>query len=238
MTSKIASPLKIHYEDNHHLVVEKVPNLLSQADITGRDDVLSLMKAFLVVRDNKLGDAWLALAHRLDYPVGGLLLLAKTSKAASRLAAQMREQRIERFYLCIVKGKTPSEGSLENWLLKDRERNITQVVPENTPRAKFAKLNYWRVAVVEDKSLLIVKLVTGRSHQIRVQLKEAGFPLLGDRRYGEESNGIALFAAGLSWEHVTLKETRRVMAFPTDEVWKAWQSYAPQVKHLMERYLN
>lgn len=236
--SPMSSPLQIHYEDNHHLVVEKVPNLLSQADITERDDVLTMMKAYLVERDNKPGDAWLALAHRLDYPVGGLLLLAKTSKAASRLAAQMRDRTIERLYVCVVQGKTPEEGSLENWLLKDRERNITRAVSSKTPQAKFAALHYWRIAYQDGKSLLVVKLGTGRSHQIRVQFQAAGFPLHGDRRYGREEDGLALFASGLSWEHVTLKEARQVIVFPQTGIWQAWQAHRSQVIHLMETLLE
>lgn len=239
----LESPLKIHYEDNHHLVVEKMPNLLSQGDITGRDDVLTLMKAYLVERENKPGEAWLAAMHRLDYPVGGLMLLAKTSKAASRLAAQMREHRIERLYLCVVEGKTLPEGTLEHWLLKDRDKNITRSVPANTPQAKYASLRYWLIATQEDKSLVLVKLGTGRSHQIRVQFREAGHPLLGDRRYGDnvkrvvypkDKDGLALFACGLSWEHVTLKEARRVMAYPSTEHWLSWQSYESQVFQRME----
>lgn len=235
---ELDSPLRIHYEDNHQLVVEKVPYLLSQADNTGRDDVLSLMKTYLVARENKPGDAWLAAAHRLDYPVGGLMLLAKTSKAASRLAAQMREHRIERLYLCVVQGKPPIEGKLENWLLKDRERNITRCVPCNTAQAKFASLNFYRVASQGDKSLVLVKLGTGRSHQIRVQFREAGHPLVGDRRYGQDGEGLALFASGLGWEHVTLKEARTVMAFPSEDLWDIWQPYESQVIHLMEDLFN
>lgn len=208
---RITSPIKtyqgvsIYYEDNHLLILEKPPNLPAQADNSGDADVLTLGKQYIAETYHKPGAVYLGLVHRLDRPVGGLMVLARTSKAAARLSAQVREKLLRRLYLAMVQGETPEEGTLHDFLQKDAKQNTSSVVPPDTLGAKEASLSFRRVAVRDGLSLVLVKLHTGRSHQIRVQFAHAGFPLWGDARYGGGRPGqqIALWGAGLALVHPT-----------------------------------
>ncbi|MEK9700597.1 MAG: RNA pseudouridine synthase, partial [Deltaproteobacteria bacterium] len=168
------------FEDNHLLVVEKPTNLLSQADHSGSPDLLSLLKDWIKQRDQKPGQVFLGLVQRLDRPVGGVMVFAKTSKAASRLADQVRQRTLQKTYLAVVAGVVdPPEGTLTDWLQKDHHSNTVRVVEAEVSQAKQAILHYERIAVHANKSLLRIQLETGRSHQIRVQLAHCGHPLLG-----------------------------------------------------------
>ena len=196
-------------------------------------------------RDHKPGNAWLALVHRLDYPVGGALLMAKTSKAASRLAEQMRKRSIERRYLCVVEGHLEGEGILEDSLLKDHQKNMTKVVHEKTPHAKEARLVYQSLAYRGGKTLVLVKLISGRSHQIRVQFSDRGYPLLGDRRYGEQKSGtkqksnqrtILRFGCAIAWEHVT--ETKSVVVLPKGGLWDPLLDDKESIREKIQRSLG
>ena len=161
------------FEDNHLLVVEKPVNLLSQADHSGSSDLLSLLKDWIKRRDQKPGQVFLGLVQRLDRPVGGVMVFAKTSKAASRLADQVRQRTLQKTYLAVVAGVTdPPEGTLTDWLQKDHHSNTVRVVESGASQAKQAILHYERTAVYANKSLLRIQLETGRSHQIRVQLEQ------------------------------------------------------------------
>lgn len=205
--------LNILYEDNHLLIVEKPRNMLVQEDISGDLDLLNAGKEFLVKKYDKPGDAFLGLVHRLDRPVGGVILFAKTSKAASRISHEIRLNRFDRSYLTIVRG-TPKKrtGKLTDFLLKDGRKNKSAVVDPSTKGAKKAILRYDVLDVnpTEDLSLLSVELETGRSHQIRLQLAHMGHPIYGDQKYGQKENKvgqqIALWAHSLSVKHPTKDE--------------------------------
>ena len=191
--------LKIIYEDNHILVVEKIPNIPSQADKTGDIDMLTLVKNYIKEKYNKPGNVYLGLVHRLDRPVGGIMIFAKTSKAAGRLSEQVRDKVFKKKYLAVVDGKfEKTTGVLEDYLYKDERNNMSKVVNKDKKNAKLAKLDYEVLAYNEVKNLSLVKvnLHTGRHHQIRVQLSHAGHSIFGDQKYGTrgKQKQIALFA--------------------------------------------
>lgn len=208
---------EILFEDNHLLVAVKPAGVLSQADITGEPDMLTILKKYLVESKNKPGEAYLGLLHRLDRPVSGIMVFAKTSKCASRLSAQIRERRVEKLYRAIVRGQPSDESRLHSFILKDEEKNQVTVLhgthPDNSDRAKEAVLEYRKLGEAERAgaggartiSLLEVHLHTGRSHQIRAQLADAGFPILGDRKYGPDDGyfrgDICLESYKLSFFH-------------------------------------
>lgn len=210
-------PVDILYEDNHLLVVEKPVNIPVQQDKSNDKDLLTILKEHIKVRDQKPGNVFLALVHRLDRPVGGAIVFAKTSKAASRLANHLRKRDISREYLAIIHG-TPKRKSdtLEHYLLKDRKKNVVKAVSKQNKQAKKAILDYHVIASIDGFSLLAVKLHTGRSHQIRVQLSSIGHPLFGDQKYGQNMNKpgqqIALWAHKLSFPHTTTKELVRTVS--------------------------
>ena len=154
--------IKIIFEDNHLLVVEKPVNMPTQGDNSGDLDLLTFLKKDLKVRYEKPGNVYLGLVHRLDRPVGGVMVFAKTSKAASRLSAQIREGNLEKNYLAVVRGSLKNKnGRLHNHLIKDYRRNVVAVVPESTPGAKEAWLDYWVIGEQEGMSLLQIALGTG-----------------------------------------------------------------------------
>lgn len=203
--------LKVIYEDNHIIVVEKVPNIPSQADKTGDVDMLSLVKDYIKEKYNKPGNVYLGLVHRLDRPVGGIMIFAKTSKAASRLSNEVREKVFKKKYLAVVDGKIEEEkGTLEDYLYKDQRNNISKVVNKDKKNAKFAKLDYevLKYNKIKDLSLVKINLHTGRHHQIRVQLSNFGHSIFGDQKYGKRGRGkqIALWAYELTIKHPTTKE--------------------------------
>ena len=218
--------IRIVYEDNHLLVVVKPPNMPTQADASRDPDVHSLMKDYIAEKYQKPGAVYLGLVHRLDRPVGGLLVLGRTSKAADRLSGQVRSKTLARQYVAAVRGKAPDSGELHDWLLKDERTNTVRVVPEGTPGAKEALLRFACVARAEGLSLLRVRLFTGRSHQIRVQLAHSKIPIWGDARYGGGRPGeqIALWGAHLGLVHPTLREELRFDAPPPREAapWRAF----------------
>ncbi len=194
----------ILFEDNHLLVVLKRPMLLTQGDKTGDEDLLSLLKAYVKEAYDKPGEAYLGLVHRMDRPVGGLLVFARTSKAAARLSKQLREGQIHREYVLVCEGKTPERFTLKDYLKKDRDANTVTVLPSYLRlQGKEAILHGQTISHTEEKSLVAVKLETGRAHQIRAQMANAGHPLLGDARYGKGQRGelIALWGMRLSFLH-------------------------------------
>lgn len=203
--------LKVIYEDNHIIVVEKIPNVPSQSDKTGDIDMLTMVKQYIKEKYNKPGNVYLGLVHRLDRPVGGIMIFAKTSKAASRLSDQVREKVFKKKYLAVVDGKIENKsGTLEDYLYKDERNNISKVVNKGKKNAKFAKLDYDVIKYDEVKNLSLVKvnLHTGRHHQIRVQLSNFGHSIFGDQKYGTRGQGkqIALWAYELTIKHPITKE--------------------------------
>jgi len=203
--------LKVIYEDNHIVVVEKPVNIPSQGDKTGDIDLLTMVKQYIKGKYQKPGNVYVGLVHRLDRPVGGVMVFAKTSKAASRLSNQVREKVFKKKYLVVVDGKvSPKQGILEDYLYKDERHNISKVVNKDKKNAKLAKLDYkvLKYNEVKDLSLLEIDLHTGRHHQIRVQLAHFGHSIFGDQKYGTRGQGkqIALWAYSLTINHPVTKE--------------------------------
>lgn len=203
--------LKILYEDNHIIVVEKKPNIPSQSDKTGDIDMLTLVKDYIKEKYKKPGNVYLGLVHRLDRPVGGIMIFAKTSKAASRLSNQVREKIFKKKYLAVVDGKfEKNQGTLEDYLYKDERHNMSKVVKKEKKNSKLAKLDYkvLKYNQVKDLSLVEINLHTGRHHQIRVQLSNFGHSIFGDQKYGTRGKGkqIALWAYELTIIHQVTKE--------------------------------
>lgn len=225
---KETSAINVLYEDNHILVVEKPVNMPTQEDDSRDPDLLSVLKADLKHRHQKPGNVYLGLVHRLDRPVGGVMVFAKTSKAASRLSDAVRTRHFDKTYIAVVHGKPKQpQGTLVHWLLKDTKTNMVSVVHESKPGAKEAILDYQTIGSAEGLSLVKVKLRTGRPHQIRVQFAAIGCPLYGDQRYGSELNKpgqqLALWSTKLSFEHPTLKEEVRFTSTPNEHYpWVLW----------------
>ncbi|MCI8655537.1 MAG: RluA family pseudouridine synthase [Clostridia bacterium] len=203
--------LNVIYEDNHIIVVEKQPNIPSQADKTDDIDMLTIIKEYIKEKYQKPGNVYLGLVHRLDRPVGGVMVFAKTSKAAARLSEQVRSKIFKKEYLAVVDGKIEEQnGILEDYLYKDERNNISKVVSKEKKNSKYAKLEYEVLFYneVKDLSLLKINLYTGRHHQIRVQLSNFNHAIFGDQKYGTRGQGkqIALWAYKLEIEHPISKE--------------------------------
>ena len=211
--------LKVIYEDNQIIVVEKEPNIPSQADKTGDMDMLSEVKQYIKEKYNKPGEAYIGLVHRLDRPVGGVMMFARTSKSASRLSEQVRNKTLKKTYIAVVDGKiSEKKGVLEDYLYKDERNNISKVVTKDKKNAKLAKLEYEVLDYDEkrDLSTVKIKLHTGRHHQIRVQFANFGHSLYGDQKYGTRGKGkqIRLWAYELEFEHPVKKEMMNFKSVP------------------------
>ncbi|MFD2210484.1 RluA family pseudouridine synthase [Virgibacillus halophilus] len=224
--------IPIIYEDNHLLIVEKPVNIPVQADKSGDMDLLTLLKQDLKERYQKPGNVYLGLVHRLDRPVGGVMVFAKTSKAASRMSDILRRQELKRTYMAVTRGKPDKKtATLIHHLAKDRRRNMVRVVNAKHKDAKKAALTYDMIGNKHGLGLLEIQLHTGRSHQIRVQLASIGCPLYGDQKYGQHVNKpgqqIALWAKQLTFEHPVRKEKMTFIAeFPREEPWLHWHQLA------------
>lgn len=213
--------ITILFEDNHLLVVEKPVNIPVQADNSKDEDLHAMLKQDIKVRYQKPGNVFLGLVHRLDRPVGGVMVFAKTSKAASRLADTIRRGKMDRKYLTIVRGvPDQQQGTLTHYLWKDRLKNIVYTVPSDYQEGKKSSLSFETISSTENLSLLSVRLHTGRSHQIRVQLSTSGLPLYGDQKYGHHMNKpgqqIALWSNELVFPHPTTKEIHHFRATPPE----------------------
>jgi 23S rRNA pseudouridine1911/1915/1917 synthase len=226
----------ILFEDNHVLVVEKPVNIPSQEDATGDPDMLTILKEDIKVRYNKPGNVYLGLVHRLDRPVGGAMVFAKTSKAASRLSETVRSRTLHKEYIAVVHGHPPTtHGKLVHHLLKDVRTNIVSVVPKGTRDAKEAILEYHVLEQADGMSLVRVVLHTGRPHQIRVQMNAIGCPLFGDQKYGAHVNKagqqIALWSFELGFPHPVTKESLLFHSLPPDMYpWNIWSELHVQSK--------
>ena len=211
--------LNVIYEDNHIIVVEKPVNIPSQGDKTGDIDMLTIVKKYIKEKYNKPGEVYLGLVHRLDRPVGGVMVFARTSKAAARLSEQVRNKDFKKKYLVIVDGKfEKNKGILEDYLLKNEKNNTSKVVGEGTKNAKLAILDYEVLKYNEEINLSVVKvnLHTGRHHQIRVQMANAGHSICGDQKYGTRGRGkqICLWAYELTILHPITKEEMTFKVLP------------------------
>lgn len=198
--------INIIYEDNHLLVVEKPVNIPVQEDSSKDIDMITILKKYRKEKENKPNDAYIGLVHRLDRPVGGIMVFAKTSKAASRLSNQIRENKFHKTYIAVVEGTLPKEQKLEDYLIKDNKTNITKTTTKE--KGKYSCLEYKVLQEKEGLSLVKINLITGRSHQIRVQFSSRNHPLVGDSKYGNNKNNIniALFAQSISFIHPITKE--------------------------------
>ena len=202
--------LIVLYEDNHVIVVLKPQNVPSCEDETKDKDLLTVIKEHIKEKENKQGNVYVGLVHRLDRPTGGVMVYAKSSKAAARLSEQMQNGDFEKKYAAVLAGELKTKrATLTNYLKKNPINNMVYVCPPVTEGAKFAELEY---DVLEEKSgltLALIKLHTGRSHQIRVQMANVGAPVYGDMRYGGEKakkGKLALWAVSLSFTHPVSKE--------------------------------
>lgn len=218
----------ILYEDNHLLLVQKPVNIPVQEDQSGDKDLLTYLKEDIKYRYQKPGNVYLGLVHRLDRPVGGAMVFAKTSKAASRLSDQVRRNDMGRTYYAVVHG-IPKQASnrLVDYLYKNRQKNIVSIVSKNHKEGKKAVLDYTVVASRDGLSLVSVQLQTGRPHQIRVQLAGMGTPIWGDQKYGQHyshvGQQIALWAQSLTLEHPVKKVPLTVESpLPKAYPWAIW----------------
>ncbi len=213
--------IEILYEDNHLLVVNKPANILSQANKSLDNDLLSLMKEYIKVTYNKPNEAYLGLVHRLDRMVGGVMVFAKTSKAASRLSNQIRLNQWQKNYLVLVENSHVKDSdTLVDYLIKNNKTNTSYVTSKNNKKAKKSILEYTLIKQFKSSALLDVNLITGRHHQIRVQLNNQNMPILDDHRYNKsarKNKQIKLFAYKLSIIHPTLKHTMIFKANPPKE---------------------
>ncbi len=214
--------IKVIYEDNHLLVVEKPVNILSQGDDTNDVDMVNLLKKYVKEKYNKPGNVYIGLVHRLDRPVGGAMVFAKTSKAASRLSDQVRTKKLKKTYRAVIHGTmNKKEDILKDYLYKNKKTNMVSVVKKDHKESKDAELSYKTLSTKEGLSLVEIDLKTGRSHQIRVQFSSRKHPLFGDQRYGKDLNKvgqqIALWSHSLEFEHPTTKEVLKFVSNPPKE---------------------
>ena len=219
---------QIVFEDNHLLVINKKAGQLVQGDKTGDASLLDLIKNFIKKRDQKPGNVFLGLVHRIDRPTSGLVIYAKTSKALTRLTQMVKNREIKKIYWAVVaKAEIPEAQRLVNYLQKNEKTNKSTVFTRPTEGAKEAVLNYKIIKVLDNFQLLEIDLETGRHHQIRAQLSKIGAPVKGDLKYGaSRSNpdgGIHLHARKLLFQHPVTKENLEIIApVPqNDAVWKA-----------------
>ncbi len=226
--------LLVLYEDNHLIVVVKPQNIPSQSDISGDDDMLNKVKRYVKEKYNKQGEAYIGLVHRLDRPTGGIMVFAKTSKSASRLSEQIKNNQMNKTYYAVTT-KIPQSrnGTLVNFLKKNEKENIVKIVPQTEKDCKRAELNYKVLQTEGDLALIEIKLITGRSHQIRVQFAGINCSLYGDNKYGKNkqsmSDNLGLWAGRLEFVHPVTKQ-KMIFACPPNLEQKPWSYF------YMEKY--
>lgn len=226
--------MQVLYEDNHIIIVNKAPGEIVQGDKTGDKPLSDILKDWLKEKYNKPGDAFVGVVHRLDRPVGGIVIFAKTSKALSRLNAMLRDGLIHKTYWAISRNKpAKSEDSLTHYITSTERNNKSYA--SDTPKrgAKEARLHYRVIAQGDNYTLLEVKLLTGRKHQIRVQLSAIGCPIKGDLKYGDRRSNpdgsISLLARRIEFEHPVSHKTIDITApVPEDTLWQTLENTAAQ----------
>ncbi len=217
------APLDVLYEDNHVLAVVKPAGLVTMGALPGVETLLERAREYIKQKYQKPGNVYMGIVSRLDGPVSGVVLLARTSKAADRLSAQFRDREVAKLYWAVCSGTLhPAAGTLTDWLGPDERHRKMHIVGPNTPEAKQARLSYRLLRPVTGGSLVEVQLETGRKHQIRLQLAHHGNPVVGDRKYGSSVpfvGGIALHAKSVRFMHPTREEAIELEA-PLPPSWK------------------
>lgn len=223
---------RILFEDNHLIVINKLPGELSQGDKTGDESLIETIKKFIKIRDNKPGEVFLGLIHRLDRPTSGLLIFAKTSKALTRMNGLFKNGKVTKIYWAITEGFVKEKTQkLEHYLKKNLKNNKVTVFTKPTPDSKKAILEYRILGLLNNYSFLEIVLGTGRSHQIRSQLSYIGHPIKGDLKYGSKRSnpdgGILLHARKINFVHPVKNETIEITALPPDNsLWKECLKFA------------
>ncbi len=225
--------LQVLYEDNHLIAINKTAGTLVQGDSTGDECLADMVKAYLKEKYDKQGNVFAGVVHRIDRPVSGVVIFAKTSKALARLNEQFKVRNIKKTYWAVVKNKpNPPEGNLVHYLTKDQATNKSKAFISEKPNTKKAELHYQVIAQSQTYYLVEVQPITGRHHQIRVQLASIGCPIKGDLKYGFDrpnANGsIHLHARSITFNHPTQKnEITLVAPVPNDSLWQAFTSLIP-----------
>jgi 23S rRNA pseudouridine1911/1915/1917 synthase len=220
--------MQVLYEDNHLLIVNKPAGVLVQGDKTGDKPLVEYMKGYIKDKYHKPGNVYLGVVHRIDRPVSGVVIFARTSKALERMNRQFREQKMQKIYWALVDQRPPAEaGTLVHWLIKDRNRNVVRAFDKEQPNSLKATLDYHIIKITSERLLLEIRPLTGRPHQIRVQLSRMGSPIAGDVKYGypkpNEDGNICLHARKLIFVH-PVKPDRMVIQAPLPDS-KLWNTF-------------
>ena len=225
--------VEIIYEDNHLIAVNKRSSDLAQGDRSGDESLDTQVKEYIARKYNKPGEVFLGIVHRLDRPVGGVLLYARTSKALERLNEMFRSRDVRKIYLAVVKDRPPEdEGTLEHFIKKNEKQNKSYTYNTEVKGSKKASLSYKTISRSDRFYLLEIELHTGRHHQIRAQLSAAGCPIKGDLKYGfprsNEDGSISLLARSLEFTHPVKKERIKITApLPESDIWQFFKNILP-----------
>ena len=229
MAKKLLSN-RILYEDNHLIIVNKLPSEIVQGDKTGDETLGDLVKTYIKEKYNKPRDVFLGVVHRIDRPVSGAVIFARTSKALTRMNTMIKERKLDKKYWAIVKTKPEvEEGTLTHYLKKNQAQNKSYVVDQTTDGAKKAELNYRFISSSDSFHLIEVELITGRHHQIRAQLSAIGCHIKGDLKYGfprsNKDGSISLHARSIEFTHPVKDEVIKVAApVPKDAIWNHFET--------------
>lgn len=218
--------IPVYYEDNHIIVVEKPVNMPVQLDASGDMDVASTIKAYIKEKYNKPGEVYLGIVHRLDRPVGGVMVFARTSKAAARLSEQFASRTAKKHYAALVEGSVKNSENLVSYIIREEKTGTSHLALAEDAGAKRALLQYNAILSINELTLLNVYLFTGRHHQIRVQLAGNDSPIWGDQRYNSNAKPgeqIALWAYSLEFIHPVKKESMRFTSLPKGKAWRPFE---------------